>query len=647
MGWLKHTMIGRWGHRSAEAVPSPEAAATAAPTLTPEVLRDPRVHERVEEALRQLKAASGVLEQQFCVTCTTLSALNDRGRALVSGSERLVDIASGKKSGIQVLLEGMGLVEPPLTFLSEYRERFEASKLLDRLIADRARIDECIRAEGSIDRILEPLRTVNTLFKVVAAPLGANVQAIFESLVEELGELMDSVDSLVGARFEDLAKVREVLDAMTADMRAQQAHWTELATQRSAMQATLRELEGQLVANAQRETKIGAASHRIAESIEQVVTGLQWQDIISQKLDHSSKSLTALIGRLRSGDADPATINRAARVEWAQVNVARNELAEAERAIVEGIGRVREILSQSDDSAVMLGEFELLTTSSNGMVQLLLESIDSVDAQIESAVRTSNESMRTIRQIGESASALTAAVRELSERTLLVGMNAQVQSCKVQQGAGLGVLSSRTSDISREVARVGDAVARKLDAIVTDLRECGEIFAGLLEQSQTHRTAFREGREQVESSLHSVRDEALRLVQSTGGSIEEIERIGAGALSATRFRETMEPSFSMLLEVLGTLIEATGGHEARFGESEVGLDATLRSYTMESERQIFAAVGAGAAAGVAVATARHDTSIELFGDDEPSAGGTTSDKAASPHQAAAPDPALGENVELF
>jgi hypothetical protein len=644
MGWLSRAattiFAGRLGRGSSEGAAS--SSEHEVPAVRLEVLLDPATHGKAERALGLLRQRSQTLEQQFCAACTTLGDLNDRGSSLVTGAERLVDIASGKRSGIQVLLEGMKLVEPPLAFLSQYRDRFEASRMLERLVEDQARIDECLRTEADINRVMEPLRTVNTLFKVVAAPLGEQVQAIFASLVEELGALLEGSEALVGTRFDELERVREDFRAMIDGMVAQQAHWTELAKQRAAMEATLRELEGQLVANAQRETKIGAASRRIAQAIEQVVTGLQWQDIINQKLDHSSKAITGLIERLRARSVEPAVVNHAARVEWAQIQVAQRELDEAERTIVEGIGHVRDILSQSDSSAVMLGEFELLTTSSTGMVQLLLESVDSIERQLQSALTTANDSMTTIRRIGESAASLTAAVRELSERTLLVGLNAQVQACKVQQGAGLGVLSARTSDISVEVAGIGDRVASKLDEIVRDLRECASVFAELLAQAEDQRATFHEGREQVEACLHGVRDEALQLVQHTGEAIEEIGRIGAAALDIAHFNETMAPAFAALLDALDALIEASGGHDARFENQDAALDATLQSYTMESERKVFASVGnAGAGAAAAVA---HETSIELFGDEPPPA---TSERSARGAQSAQGGQKLDENVELF
>ncbi len=655
MGWLRQhatTLIrgvsltrGLGHRRGAGASADGGGSGSTANSLRRDILADASIHARIESALADLKAGSATLEQQFCATCTTLSALSDRGRTLVKGSERLVEIASGKKAGIQVLFEGMALVEPPLAFLAAYRARFEASRLLERLVDDKSSIDECARAESSIERIMEPLRTINTLFKVVAAPLGAHVQAIFESLVEELGDLMNSIGPLVGTKFQDLHRVRQVLHQMIDGMVAQQAHWGELAAQRAAMETTLKELEGQLVSNAKRDTQIGVASRKINAAIEQVVTGLQWQDIISQKLEHASKAITSLLGKLRDPegpDLAMGAINRAARLEAAQIDTARRELDEAEQAIIGGIGRVREVLSESDSSAVMLGEFELLTTSSTGMVQLLLESIDSIDGQIRSAVKTSSDSMNTIREIGESASALTSAVRELSERTLLVGLNAQVQSCKVQQGAGLGVLSARTSDVSVEVASVGDAVAKKLDMIVGDLAECAEIFASLLSQAETHHATFTAGREAVEQSLHSLRDEALMLVQSTGESIEQIDKIGAEAIGLAHYKQTLDAPFRSLLDLLRTLIDASGGENARFDESDAVLDDAFRSYTMASERKIHAAIGGGEAAAAAVAD---DPSIELFGD-EPSPT-STSDTTSRSGQPSGSDSGTDENVELF
>jgi hypothetical protein len=641
MGWFwkkdrtRRNGHGETGAGSALADPGDGASAIA-------LLSDPAFHRDVERALADLKSAATILEQQFGSTVTTLYSLSDRGRALVASSERLVEIASGKHSGIQVLLEGMALVEEPLRFLTEYRNRFDAERVIERLTEDRALIAESLRAETEIDRAMEPLRTVRTLFKVVAAPLGEHVHAIFESLVEELGELHTQSRKLVGSKFEDMLRVRALLDAMVEGMRSQQRYWAELAGQRAEMQKSLGGLESQLVANASRDTRIGSTSKRISSSIDQVVTGLQWQDIINQKLEHTAKAVSTLLGRIRDRNASPSVVNKAARLELAQLRTARDELAKAEDSIKDGLGKVLEELKQSDTSVVLLSEFQLLTTSSTGVVQLLLDSIESIESQLESALTSAGESMNTIREIGAAATALTSAVRELSERTLLVGLNAQVQACKVAQGAGLGVLSARTSDVSWQVSKIGDAVAAKLDRITGDLAACTEIFCGLTAQAEEKCGTFRASRVSVEQSLHGLRNEAFQLVQGTGGYIEEIDRASAEAISGTHYVETAEDAFRSLEELLERLVAATDGVADGPGDHDSAFDETFRSYTMASEREIFASLAAGGAATAAAATsASNDGGIELFGD-EPS-----SDDRQRPPKPPDAGSDADSNIELF
>lgn len=611
MGWSWKKMIaglgvaGHEGGGGLSVLDRPEADAG--------FLADPDFHAEVDRALAEVAKGASLLVQRFGATVDTLCSLNDRGRALVSSSERLVEIASGRHTGVQVLFDGMGLIEGPLKYLSEFQSRFEGERVLERLVDDLGLIQDCLRAEAEINRTMEPLRTVRTLFKVVAAPLGEAVHQIFESLVEELSELHEQSRALVGTKFQEMVRVRGLLDALLAGLRTQRTYWTELARQRSEMESSLAGLESQIVANAQRDTRIGSTSKRISSAIEQVVTGLQWQDIVNQKLEHVDRAVKGILAKLRAGDVALPVLNQAARLELAQLHAARRDLSEAESSIRDGLGRVIDELKQSDSSVVLLSEFQLLTTSSSGVVQLLLDSIESIDSQLGAVLRSADDSMRTIDEIRAAAASLTSAVRELSERTLLVGLNAQVQACKVSQGAGLGVLSARTSDVSGLVSRIGDSVAAKLRRITENLAACGEIFTGLTAHAEERCGDFRASRGRVETSLHALRDEAFQLVQSTGGALEEIDRVSTQAIDGARYMEAVDREFAVLEAILGRMIEASGGESFAADLNDPVFADALRSYTMASEREVFAAMSRGTPAAEAVAAVSSGAStIDLF-----------------------------------
>lgn len=615
----------------ASSLADERSCATLEAPPAPGVLQDSSFHEELERALDGLKGSAVELERLFGETVTVLFSLSDRGRALVSGCERLVDLASGRASGMKALSDGMRLVESPLRFLGEHREQLDSERIIDRLVEDRELISTSLRAEGEIERTIAPLRTVRTLFKVVAAPLGDAVQAIFESLVEELSELHDLSKATVSARFAELGGAWGLLDGTIARMREQEAYWSQLASQRDQMRQSLGGLESQLSANAERETEIGGTSKRIASAIDQVVTGIQWQDIINQKLDHSTQAVRDMLRRMRDGSAVPASIHREAKVEFAQLRATRAELERAEAAVRAGLQGVLDELKHSDSSVVLLREFDTLTTSSTGVVQLLLDSIDSVESQLGLAMRSAEETLDTIKRIGETATSLTTAVRELSERTLLIGLNAQVQACKVAHGAGLGVLSARTADVSWQVARIGDAVAKKLERIASDLAACHRIFTDLAERGAQNQGSFRERRAEVEMSLHALRDEAFTLVQTTGAVLDEIDRSTLSALERIDYVSVTSDAFASLDRLLERMIEATASVDASADEDDAALQRAFESYTMESEREVFKAVAAGGAAAAASSTLAgeevelfdapapeqpsSDAGVELFGDD--------------------------------
>lgn len=562
---------------------------------------DDGASESLVGALEQLTVATDALNKRFFGTTDAAARLSGLGNELVRNCRRLVELASGGEEGTRILVSGMGLVEAPLAFLG--RHQVESDQLLDRLRTDQDQIDTCLQAELQLQRVMTPLRSVKLLFSVVAAPLGAETQRVFASLMHELGLLHDRVQELFQTRFVELRAVRETLGRLTSAMKAEQCRWVALSEQRVEMEGTLKDLSTQLQANSRRRTRIADDSQQVAAAIDQLVTGLQWQDIFQQKAQHVEAAVNAIVAALRE-EGMTQTAGKAARLQAAQLRAMQLELADAERQVLDGLSGVSTTLRESDSIAVELTGIGHATTSSSGVVQTLLDIIASLDEHVQAALATAQNTLGAIEGIGKMASDLTTVVRDVSDRTQLLGLNAQIQAAKIASGAGLGVLSARTTEISTDVARISGVLATALDTVIKDLRTCLPICRASHEQAQKQLTEFRAGRASTEACLHGLRDEAQQLVQSIGSTLEEIGRLCDSAMAEAGYSSTMEAAGSRLTGVLDDLANAGVQGDFPPGSSSL-VEEARRRFTTASELRVLESVGLGApATAVAAASER-------------------------------------------
>jgi len=569
----------------------------------------------VRGEIEQLRGAMRSLEAQFLETGAALVDLSGNGRTLVSNSARLVEIASGSREGAEILGQATRMIDVPLSFFPKYIE--DSERLLGRLEADLAKVDECLRGDVRLRRAMTPLRAVRTMFKVVSAPLGGEVQRMFESLTDELAQLHEQVEELFSTKFAELRQVRGTLVRVVQSMRAERSRWDAIAAVRADIERSTERLRSQLAANAARESQVNGMTSGIAESIERVVTGIQWQDIINQKLDHVVAGVEEMVGFMEAGESRRGSAGRSARLQGAHLAEARRELENAERSIVDGVEQVLGELEESEASDVMLREFETITTSYGGMVQQLLDVTATIGGQTAAVLAFTQVSLRELEGVGNIAAGMIAAVRDVSERTQLIGLNAQVRSAKMPHGAGLGVVSARTSEVSVDVTRIGREVAAALGEIATDLSECVLALGGMYTDVRTQEEQFSRDRAPVETRLHALRDEALNLVRSTGQTCEAIGANGRRARSSVRYTATASTSMGALLATLNAAAE-----EFKDAVDEAGESAPdARVYTMASERRVHASVFGGAGAGD---EPEAGAGVELFG----SAGSASASAAA-------------------
>jgi len=597
-------------------------------------------------AVAGLKAMSSALERAFLDTGEALETLSQRGQQFMKDSGQLVLIAIGQSDGKEFITQGAQVVEAPLVFLESCL--VESERLQAQLRQDHQGIDQLLQAEASLRRTMAPLQTIQTLFKIECAPLGVEAQTMFTALTQEIERMHNQVCELFDTKFTELRQVEHILDEVGVKLEGQTASLRHfVAKEKTEIQDSLRRLSAELAANQQREVRLQNLSRQVSREIQAIIVGLQFQDIINQKLQHTGAAVAQILERFDENDEALQFLAQACRLQARQLQAVRDDLGQAERTVKTGIEQLLAHLSEADTNCLSLKEFDQVTASSDGMIQVLLGLIESVRGRVTEMAQRAAEIEQPLQPIQNMAAGLTLVVRQLSYRIHLIGLNAQVQAAHFRHGAGLEVLSARTSEISLETNRISETVATHLDQLAAGLNESVKAFNGLHVQAKAQQDWLAHPGAEAEKGLHQLRNEALTTLCGVGELLEEIQRRAGEALEAVQYEATADAALAGLQTQLETLGEAAAEQLGRRHDpTQNWLGEYQAEYTMDSERRLYDQVvnGAATAAPPPAPAPETDSGVEFFGREAPNPTGSApaeppaapSLRQAPPKQAAHP-----------
>lgn len=624
--------------------------------------------DQLRAASLELQRASGELETQFLATSSEMEVLAGHGDQFVKQVQKLVGLATGKECDDSVFSKAIQLVERATQFLTGCQAKTD--EMLELLRDYNTQVKHLLGVEAELNRTMQPLQFVQVLFRVESASLDLGVQQMFGSLTQEIEGLHSQVREIFGTKFQQLEQTHQTIEQVIRQL-AKQSHSLQqvVSAKKAQIESSLATLKEEMIANAERDSRLGRLSKEMAREVEQIVMGLQFQDIISQKLQHVKDALPAIENKFTAFETNPGEaaaneplrfLQQSCRLEAGQVQAAQAELAKAETTIRSGIEKVLANLTEMDSHSLSLDEFKLLTTSFDGMVQTLVEMIEEVRRLVAATVSSAAEAYELLRPLGSLASDLTVIVEDISARIHLIGLNAQVQAARAAEenaGTALEVLSARTSEISTETSRISQQAAAQLDAVAAGLAESVKAFEKLRADGLTQQALLDQRGCDEEQQLHAFRDSALETLRAIGSSLDDIRAQAQRALATIQFADFHEVTLPALRTPLAGIAEAAEHLLQSQGcdAAPVSLIESLqRDYTMASERKVFAEVMQGNCAAASPAP-EAGLDIELFADlpavthEEPLPTMQPEKEAVPPPENGAP-PArdeLGGNVELF
>lgn len=611
------------------------------------------------QALTQLAADT---EATFLSLGTSLGEQADAGAALVAQGKRLAQSAGSGCSAPDAVGAAVELIRHSLGFIDECAN--QAQELVARLDGYHERTGHLLKAEEQVERILAPLRIIQTLLRIESVILPPEMQAGFNALSAEIPTFEAQVRQTVGQHAERLAQTRQTIEITTARLRERAAaqHAT-VTVKRARITEALTGLERETAHGAERNAHLNELIACINREINALVVSLQYQDITRQKMEHIGSVLEELDTRLTAlsrtdNEAEIHDIAENCRLQAMHADAVRQELDKALSGITTGINGIVGRMAQIEQECWPRSEFKAVGAAATERVATLLTLVSEMRELMPTALATAEEALTVVDRFSDVAANVASTAREMAENMRLIALNAQVLAAQAgEKGAGLLVLAENTYAISDEIRRVTDRIS-------DEFAQADGQLASVIEQGQTlKRHAQERGRDfstrsgTVEPHLKASRDGTVQVLDHLASLLGKIDAQSAEMLGAVASRADFDAVLAGLHDQLTSIVTAFAA-EANPGAPREPDSAQLgqleQRYTMESERVVHAAAMAesflpspAVSAAAASADDTHAASDGpllpapplLAADDSPPTERKTDSTADAPK--------FGDNVELF
>ena len=540
-----------------------------------------------ETALEQLAAE---IERYFVAIGRTLPAQAELTRTLAAQGARLVAIGGGGETATDPAAAAVAFAHQVLASIDGCsRERHQ---LLDRLAAYQARTGRLLAEEAQVERILAPLRVIQTFFRIESARLPAEMQSGFHALSGEIPKFEQQVRETFGRHAEALSATCQRIEIARQRMQVQEQQQQQTAQSgRTRLTHALEASAAELAGFRRRHARLAGLVDEIDRETRSLVVGLQYQDITRQKMEHIREALADL--RARPTDrahrrAEAGNIGETCALEAAQCRAVGHDLDQALDAIGRGSGTIRERLGRIEAECWSRAGFPAAIEAAGARVAALEAVLIEIQSLAPTVLASADDALQVVSSFGTVAADVATTARDMAESMRLIALNAQVLAAQAgDEGAGLLVLAERTYGISEEIRRVTEAISR-------EFADASAALATVLAQRDRMEQHARACRQAFEVDGQAVRERLVRTREDTAATLGAIAR---GLDELDRQSRAMTGAASVRAEWVNRL----GAVERQLSELAASCPSAVspshrpaaiahleRRYTMAAERRVHA-----------------------------------------------------------
>jgi hypothetical protein len=542
------------------------------------------------------QAVMKTMEASFLKSSSFLEKVVDSSSVMQEDSRgiiRMVTWADGKEGNFDGIFHDLT------------RDLKVTSSLADRLHHNTNRVFEVgesisqfIEWEAELMQTLEPLNTMKTFFLIAVSKLSSNSQRAIKSVVEDIQRLYAEAKEVTMKELRTMNRLADQLNQHRLDIEQEMGQLSaRIRLENQRLNDSLNALFKDLEKNRKVDVQLQQVTERIAQLVAEAVTVIQQEDITGQKLQHVFESLKEIHIKMaawerKSCDPSESELARylvsAARIQQAQLRTIMDEYGHSSHAIRSLCPNMIGEIERLDQECLALQEFNTLTTSADGAVQILLEAIDTVSQLIRSLHTLLTATEALLNPLKDVSAEMADVIESVTKDLRVVTVNARIMASRQGSQSGLTPLTENVGQISMSSQKHSARLREQLHAFVGRVADSANSFVELEAELSRFKQNFDLFRDRSNSELHAFRDRALQLLVNLSNHAEEVQTAihDCGGRHEDSFDDAYFAQVDTLMKNIETKVLEHCAGKVDFSNLQVfGIDQLHERYTMHSERE--------------------------------------------------------------
>jgi len=630
----------------------------------------------VENSQRALLDFGNETDTEFTELAKGLSELNDRFSSIRKQAESLDNLLHQRdkenilatayqvyKSSVDLVHSSMGIaiseqqqmgqVETALTHACRVRETFTRNNLLLRIITMSIRM-EASRVDPENQSIF------------------LNVAAAIADIDKKIAQTTDKAFSRIELVIEEARAEREALHGLEESLQGRAQHSID------KLQQELADYKTSLIPCADLSGKVSELLAQTGPLTLEIITSLQYQDIVRQQLEHVSAGFEDIAVHLSGLDKSCESnskpelgfIHHAACVQQAHLASSRSDIEKASGKVSTGIARLLDIGGQLIANIAEMEKAAQSAFARSRISELFKHEIHQLTLIADQSEKANEKISSLVERIDEVVRVFSQEISSHEFDVKIVSLNAQIAAARMSTANALNKLAEESSLASTANA---DATAD----LTRELQSCLNQLQGIKNDADEFMRIVTREKGDLEVNAAKVSTQLAGLGVQIGDRSGAVRREFAlvfeaqnGLMGRLHFGELIQSSYdpaALVCEKLRDVTQTFALPQDLTEEGQRKLAAHQNRYTMERENELHvSALRNGSAPATSSCTGAAAGEIDLFDsvtpetipaapeNPPPSSAAFPPQSIAPLPDAPAPPPAkkddkedLGDGIELF
>lgn len=558
-------------------------------------------------------------EQDFLDLGARLMEFTTQSTALSEGAGALVELCSGER------------VEGSIDSLAHELDGLQSLCALDTVNQDIERLDKVFsflqKLESDIEefgRIIRKLQVLGISTRIESARLGEQGLG-FSTLADDVEALASKIvadSSAIGDKSKSVASLLDsVRKSMVALGKGQQDCSSKIM---GDLHETLDDLRSMMDRSQRVAEGLSQRSSAVADNVAEVVSSLQFHDIVRQQVEHVEEALQDMGEQVSSaldeqGRMDPKDvvgwIADVSELQVSQLNNAVERFSSAVEGLRTGLSGIADTI---DGMRADVGDvFSTGDGDSNVFEKIDVTSKAVLETMGDFAHKTEEIAglVGTVAQTVSEMSEFVGNIEEVGAEIELIAINASIKAAHTgEEGKALGVLAQAIQSLSMEARERTSSVSNVLVSISDSSVELRQEAAA--ESRKTAIESYADQQRELSRALNSLQEDMMARMRDVDGACRGFSNDVKTLASSIHFDEYICPGLEdasrRFVDLGGAARELVPlADDVNRAER---LEQMLSRYTMEMERIVHeAAFGSNGDSQ----PHRHEDEgdVELFGDD--------------------------------